>query len=1213
MKPPGSGHGFAERFRHNPAYSKVVGVFLGTGFPSGTGKVRLRCVSSSSDSRIMPRADCPTPELLEEYLSGALPFSEARRWDAHFLQCAACAERAQQWEQQTTHNGPHGSVTRELNAVAERVEPAMREFVGRHNPHFAPLVPGDTLGEYRLLSKLGQGGMGVVYRATHLQTGAEVAIKVLLPRAIDSAEALRRFQREADAISQLDHPGFVRAIQTGAEAQLAFLVMEYVEGQNLLQLVREQGSLPARQAVELVMQAASSMQHAHDRGILHRDLKPQNLIVDAAGNLKIADLGLVRVQQGTHSSQSLMTNPELVIGTAEFLSPEQALDSQEASAQSDIYSLGCTLYFLLTGRPIYEQPTTMKILIAHREAPIPTLGGSVPEIPARLERVFQRMVAKSPAARQLSMAAVVDEMQSVFTSEPADPAPPTLQPKTSRWRRLFVFTAAVAGLLVAMLVPAMLKNKALSPDTDHPSRGNPAVSTASRPETPPFAIAPFDSASAGQHQREWASYLNGPLEIQDSQSLRLTLIPPGEFQMGMTEADVTLALQVDAESGQHAIEANYQYLPFVRASRDYFAISTPQHPVRISKPFYLGTYEVSRGQFRKFVKETGYQTEAEKELQAQATLDPRDYRPKGTYQLANWSFSHVCAPDDDCAVGYISWNDASAFCRWLSQKEGVTYRLPTEAEWEYACRAGTTTLWWNGNDLASLAKIGNYADGIDEKFAPANGRARQYSGNPGLYFADGYLFAAPIGSYSPNSFGLFEMYGNAAEWCQDQYDKNQLGSAKAVDPQGPTSGTDRISRGGGWASRARQTFSAHRDWFSPNHHYADLGFRVVREIPSISQGSLAGTTPAEPLPRRLERDPIPPEQNRSEPPVPSGVPFTASSARQYQLAWAEHLGVSPEVSTWNRLLLRLIPPGSFRAGLNPANARRQQALLKKLQDESVDAQGRLSPLTFKQDESHDSSASPVVTIRRPFYLSDREVSLGQFRLFVVEDNYKTDAERELLAGGLEETWSHPSFSRRELNGRQLETHPVVNVSYNDAIKFCEWLSRREKRACRLPTEAEWEYACRAGSDALWSHGDDLNSLKDFANTADAVLASRAPLINRIAQVSGTPGFYFPDGYLTTAPAGLFFPNAFGLHDMHGNVREWCADEYNASGINSTPDSARRPSSPETKRVLRGGSWWNSPLESNSAWRASAPAKFHSPYIGFRVVFEIPEKLSGTAN
>jgi sulfatase modifying factor 1 len=166
----------------------------------------------------------------------------------------------------------------------------------------------------------------------------------------------------------------------------------------------------------------------------------------------------------------------------------------------------------------------------------------------------------------------------------------------------------------------------------------------------------------------------------------------------------------------------------------------------------------------------------------------------------------------------VSWNDAVAFCKWLSKKEGKSYRLPTEAEWEYACRAGTTTRYSSGDDFETLAKVGNVAD--------ATAKAKFPDWSWAIAASDGYVFTAPVGKFNPNAFGLYDMHGNVWEWCADWYGDEYYAASPADDPMGPASGAGRVFRGGGWRNYAGYSRSALRAYSTPGSRSSDMGFRV---------------------------------------------------------------------------------------------------------------------------------------------------------------------------------------------------------------------------------------------------------------------------------------------------------------------------------------------------------------------------------------------------
>jgi formylglycine-generating enzyme required for sulfatase activity len=256
-----------------------------------------------------------------------------------------------------------------------------------------------------------------------------------------------------------------------------------------------------------------------------------------------------------------------------------------------------------------------------------------------------------------------------------------------------------------------------------------------------------------------------------------------------------------------------------------------------------------------------------------------------------------------------------------------------------------------------------------------------------------------------------------------------------------------------------------------------------------------------------------------------------------------------------------------------------------------------SPESDKQAEAWEKPQHRV-TISKPFYLARHPVTVGQFEAFVDDTGHKTDAEKDGKGGyGVDETKGKfaqkPEYTWRNPGFQQGKNHPVVNVSWNDAVAFCKWLETKEGRKFQfqLPTEAQWEYACRARSTKIYVVGDDVEDLQGFANIADVSLKRKFP--NR-----DWPTAKFDDGYVFTAPVGSFRANAFGLKDMIGNVRQWCQDgprEYESKDINDPLGSGN-----DDRRVLRGGSWYPGPQRWRAAYRARLEAAHRNDDLGFRV-------------
>jgi serine/threonine protein kinase len=259
-----------------------------------------------------------------------------------------------------------------------------------------PSVPG-----YEILGELGQGGMGIVYRARQKGLNRIVALKMIRRERLAQSDSVRRFQREAKAVARLSDPHIVTIHDAAEVGGTHFLTMEYVDGTDLGKLVHERGPLPVAQACDYVRQAALGLQHAHERGLVHRDIKPNNLMLTADGVVKILDMGLARMIHGSEEGDSFsaLTHEGAVMGTPDFIAPEQALDPRQADIRADIYSLGCTLYYLLTGRVPFPGGTLIQKLDKHRWGEPPAVQEVRPEVPRGLIAIVRKMMAKSPADR----------------------------------------------------------------------------------------------------------------------------------------------------------------------------------------------------------------------------------------------------------------------------------------------------------------------------------------------------------------------------------------------------------------------------------------------------------------------------------------------------------------------------------------------------------------------------------------------------------------------------------------------------------------------------------------------------------------------------------------------------------------------------------------------------------------------------------------------
>jgi len=657
-----------------------------------------------------------------------------------------------------------------------------------------------TLGNYVLMEKIGAGGMGQVFKAEHRRMKRVVAVKLLPAAMTKDTAAIARFEREVQAAAKLRHPNIIAADDADQANGVHFLVMELVDGSDLAALVKKNGPFPVNKAVNYISQAAKGLEFAHAEGVVHRDIKPANLLLDKKGTVKILDMGLARIHGDV--GQAELTSTGAVMGTVDYMAPEQALNTKTADARADIYALGCSLYYLLTGTATYDGDTLMAKLLAHRDQPIPNLCQACPQVPEPLEFVFRKMMAKKVEDRYQTMTPVIADLSRVIAdmSGADNPVPPVegsdagvtqafqqltstlaIRPDAGTRSVAAATTTSDAAITAASRKPKLRLSRygslaggalaflGLPVVLWHILAGGARVAAIA----PPIAKAPFTTTQAHAYQQAWAKHLGMNVESTNSAGINFVLIPPGEFEMGSTPQEI--------ETVKQAAKANQgDALHFT----GHFDSEAPRHSVCITRPFLISKTEVTASVYEKFLVATG------KPL-------PNELATGG---------------EDDLPAGNISWSDAIEFCQWLGKADGQRYRLPTEAEWEYACRAGTTTAFAFGDGLdSSLANFdGSFPFGTT-KIGPNEFKPTK------------------VANYQPNAFGLFDMHGNQWEWCQDFFAIDYYKTLARDDPQGPPTGANHVLRGGDWEkSQALACRSAMRyDYASP---YMSIGLRVVREI-----------------------------------------------------------------------------------------------------------------------------------------------------------------------------------------------------------------------------------------------------------------------------------------------------------------------------------------------------------------------------------------------
>jgi serine/threonine-protein kinase len=646
-----------------------------------------------------------------------------------------------------------------------------------------PLIGRSIDGRYRLDSLIGRGGMGAVYCATRLLIGDEVAIKILHTEQVGDPHAAERFRREARAAARLKHPNAVSIYDFGVSSDgLQFLVMELVEGKSLREVTKMQGPLDSTLVAEIASQICAALDEAHRQHIVHRDIKPDNIIVNVTPSglrVKVLDFGIAKLRDDTVSH---LTQTGSVMGTPHYMSPEQCL-GEELDSRADIYSVGVVVYELLCGRVPFNSPISTAVVVQHVNQPPPSLRAINPTIPAEVEAVVFHALEKSRHTRPATAGALAQELLNAS-------------------RRSVV---QIAGSLGG-LDPGMISRQQNSIVDEHTIERKAAglhPSSSPMPETLYMASPQLGVPSFGDATRNTAgNSAIGTLRLKRSKALTYGLaalativvasllglliwrLQPEDKdrqnentasgRQGTSGDPATVAPdKSDPVANRKSLTAPPGMVPvgggkLLMGSSEGDSDSKPLHMVMV-KSFYLDANEVTCQDYKKFIDESGHP--------APKTWVNGTY-PTGSAQLP---------------VTSVSWEDAVAFAEWYKK------RLPTEEEWELAARGREGLRYpWGNSWQPGCAN----ADG--------DGRSRQ-----GL---------AAVGSHNCASpFGAQDLIGNAWEWTASDwlpYPGGQL--------QREAKG-EKVIRGGGWDTPATIATSIYRSgWVGPGDK---TGFRCAKDAP----------------------------------------------------------------------------------------------------------------------------------------------------------------------------------------------------------------------------------------------------------------------------------------------------------------------------------------------------------------------------------------------
>ncbi len=1013
-----------------------------------------------------------------------------------------------------------------------------------------------VLGNYLILEKLGQGGMGMVLKARHRRMDRIVALKILAPEVVEDQEMMARFRREVKAAARLEHTNIVIAYDADEAHGTHFFVMQYIEGSDLSQIVKTKGPLPVAQALDCILQAARGLEFAHKNGVIHRDIKPANLLLDNGGTVKLLDLGLARIEGDTGTNADLTSTGE-VMGTVDYMAPEQALDTRTADARSDVYSLGITLWYLLVGRPAYEGASLMRRLFAHREAPIPALQAVRDDIPDVVEALFRKMVAKQPAQRFQTMTEVIAAVEACQHAE----QPLALSGITSRTE-----DSKLSEFLGNFRDDSAIRSGTKSKVLNKASLSGDVTVDAAQSAANTIVVPVAESTRRTQVRRTGSAWWQDR-RIQVAGGALLLLMAFFLFRPGSKSTDA--ASKVDR---------------LLDRKRSTTSSTKPNS----AKP--LPTPATSAGP-----KVETPITKAPGGVEIAALLASADFEfgpPQNLGPGVNSAYHEqmIRISDDECRV-YFARGDGNLYCSERRHREDPFGPAKFVKE-----RSRTSP----GEDFSG--------DGLLLVESAAQDKLEQFFQHTRTNLND--PFDAPVRLEDPvngafnNRHPILSSDGLTLLVCSTRQNGGEVWMFWREARDRPFANPRHLRNVNTpmwdmphWVSNDRGAIivSAQHDnlryyrMFSRTGGSGEFGNEQPLKTPYDSFNLYTGagdfrlsvdgrrvyfqtSTPANGFGNQdLYVCELGPRAPRSGSPPVAKAPFDVAQALKHQEAWAKYLSVPVEYTNSLGMKFRLIPPGEFEMG--PTSSELEAQLNGWRSNEHW--------------TTHLNSATPQhhVILTEPWYLGVHEVTQGQFEK-VLERN-PSDC-------------SPTGDFKVRVAGKTAADYPVERTPWHDASEFCEKLSLKEQlhpcsyrsggetvplfgNGYRLPTEAEWEFACRAGTTTrYWSGQNDSNDDSwSISNSGDV-----------------------------SHPVGTRDANPFGLFDMHGNAWEWVQDWWDPEiygrfeGRPAVNPGGWMTSG--TKRAFRGGSCFNYDSLGESATRNSAKpgATYRGSMIGFRAALSV---------